>query len=633
MFRGARDWVLKKLCGYLLHRTLGRYLCTQLDLQQLLVKLDSGTIELKSIQLNCDVLNTDLVSPTLPCIMRNHGEEGQGFSFALSFHLFPCHLLALQDLHGCRLRSCHVGCIRAQLVSSDPSSSFGWGSVLGIGGCLIELDQVSITLVTSQSEAPSAVSSEPSTAADVESVKSCYPSETTSAPQFRKKSFTAAAYSATMGALGMDDLQSLGYSSISDGVAYIANSLQALAQSMQVVIRNLSVNVELPLADCPRPLDGTNTAIKMPPRLGPADASGAVLVISVHVESVDYQDVSCPDDEAGQVQVQVHVNQHTSGIKSPRQTCSQTLVKALNLKGLRLGLQKDQITPAARAPDTIHDEMHKLRRTTHQAQILFGLDNNAGIDVDLTVGIQFGPSPLFIRRPGSMDHTVAFYSYSHVEYAQGGINGINMCEQDGPTAPSHFDIQCKLGPTQFVLSQHHVPCIISLIEEIKQQQQRQSQGARRQGAQGRPVHVSGCPTSTSCSGAPLNASPQGHPYGHINSCFDASSSHNHNGFNHNPTNLHHTPYTSPPPPTRRIVHQPLIHGKPPAAIDNYFQLPSTMPAASKWPHSEQAWGERSLVTEFLLPDYQRLVLDNIEPHVARSLSLAGKMDGEEEGEE
>ena len=62
MFRNARDWLLKRFLQFVLKKCVGRYLRTDLDLEQLDVKLDSGCMELKNVLINCDALNDDLVS-------------------------------------------------------------------------------------------------------------------------------------------------------------------------------------------------------------------------------------------------------------------------------------------------------------------------------------------------------------------------------------------------------------------------------------------------------------------------------------------------------------------------------------------------------------------------------------------
>jgi hypothetical protein len=69
MIKTARDWILKRLLKFLLKRSLGKYLRTELDLEQLDVKLDSGFVELKNVLLDCEALNADLVSShcTLGC--------------------------------------------------------------------------------------------------------------------------------------------------------------------------------------------------------------------------------------------------------------------------------------------------------------------------------------------------------------------------------------------------------------------------------------------------------------------------------------------------------------------------------------------------------------------------------------
>jgi|LauGreStaDraftv2_3_1035109.scaffolds.fasta_scaffold819180_1 hypothetical protein len=61
MIRTAGDWLLKRFLQFILKKCLGRYLRTDLDLEQLDVKLASGCLELKNVLINCEALNSDLV--------------------------------------------------------------------------------------------------------------------------------------------------------------------------------------------------------------------------------------------------------------------------------------------------------------------------------------------------------------------------------------------------------------------------------------------------------------------------------------------------------------------------------------------------------------------------------------------
>ena len=62
MIRTARDWLLRRFLQFVLRRALGKYLrAGDLDLDQVEVKLDAGYLEIKSVLIDCDVLNKDLV--------------------------------------------------------------------------------------------------------------------------------------------------------------------------------------------------------------------------------------------------------------------------------------------------------------------------------------------------------------------------------------------------------------------------------------------------------------------------------------------------------------------------------------------------------------------------------------------
>lgn len=57
----ATDWALKRVLKFLLGRSLGKYLKTELDLEQLDVQLGTGTLELRNVVLNCANINEQLV--------------------------------------------------------------------------------------------------------------------------------------------------------------------------------------------------------------------------------------------------------------------------------------------------------------------------------------------------------------------------------------------------------------------------------------------------------------------------------------------------------------------------------------------------------------------------------------------
>lgn len=57
------DWALRRVLKFVLKRSLGRYLQTELDLDQLDVQLAAGAVELRSVLLNCDTISAALVRP------------------------------------------------------------------------------------------------------------------------------------------------------------------------------------------------------------------------------------------------------------------------------------------------------------------------------------------------------------------------------------------------------------------------------------------------------------------------------------------------------------------------------------------------------------------------------------------
>ncbi|WIA41023.1 hypothetical protein OEZ86_004661 [Tetradesmus obliquus] len=56
----ATDWVLKRVLKTLLKKSIGRFLHSEPDLDQLDVQLATGTFELRNVLLNCDIVNAQL---------------------------------------------------------------------------------------------------------------------------------------------------------------------------------------------------------------------------------------------------------------------------------------------------------------------------------------------------------------------------------------------------------------------------------------------------------------------------------------------------------------------------------------------------------------------------------------------
>jgi hypothetical protein len=56
------DWALKRVLKFVLKKSVGRFLHSEPDLEQLDVQLSTGTFELRNVLLNCDAVNEQLVS-------------------------------------------------------------------------------------------------------------------------------------------------------------------------------------------------------------------------------------------------------------------------------------------------------------------------------------------------------------------------------------------------------------------------------------------------------------------------------------------------------------------------------------------------------------------------------------------
>ncbi len=57
----ATDWALKRVLKFVLKKSLGRFLHSEPDLEQLDVQLSSGIFELRNVLLNCQAVNEQLV--------------------------------------------------------------------------------------------------------------------------------------------------------------------------------------------------------------------------------------------------------------------------------------------------------------------------------------------------------------------------------------------------------------------------------------------------------------------------------------------------------------------------------------------------------------------------------------------
>lgn len=57
----ATDWALKRVLKFVLKKSIGRYLQSEPDLEQLDVQLSTGTFELRNVLLKCEAVNSELV--------------------------------------------------------------------------------------------------------------------------------------------------------------------------------------------------------------------------------------------------------------------------------------------------------------------------------------------------------------------------------------------------------------------------------------------------------------------------------------------------------------------------------------------------------------------------------------------
>lgn len=70
---GATDWALKRVAKFLLKRSLGRVLKSEVDLELLEVALGTGSLAMRRVLLDCDYINELLVCCAL------HSAPGQKY--------------------------------------------------------------------------------------------------------------------------------------------------------------------------------------------------------------------------------------------------------------------------------------------------------------------------------------------------------------------------------------------------------------------------------------------------------------------------------------------------------------------------------------------------------------------------
>ncbi|KXZ49627.1 hypothetical protein GPECTOR_20g484 [Gonium pectorale] len=191
---GTTDWLLKRFLKFVLKRNVGKYLTSEIDVEQLDVKLDTGSLELKNLLLNCEALNRDLA------------------------------------LDGWHVKAGYVGSVTAKLPLVALSS----------GQCSVAINEVMLTVAPT----PCKAHGRSSTSSDVAGgLPLDIPASGGSATTMAGRGSSSAG---AMGFLLADDFGWTGHGAVMDGIKRIAGSLQSMLQHMRVEASNVLIRVELP---------------------------------------------------------------------------------------------------------------------------------------------------------------------------------------------------------------------------------------------------------------------------------------------------------------------------------------------------------------------------------------------------
>ncbi|GIL65394.1 hypothetical protein Vafri_19137 [Volvox africanus] len=200
---GTTDWLLKRFLKFVLKRNVGKYLSSEIDLEQLDVKLDTGKLELKNLLLNCDAVNKDL------------------------------------GLDGWHVKAGYVGSVNAKVPSLFSSSS----------QCSVVVNEVMLTvapapavLLPGGGSCPPGYPVRDGSAAPATAFPQDIHLPSQAAPPVTSSSSSGGAISFLLA----DDFGWTGHGAVMDGIKRIAGSLQSLLQHMRIEASNVLVRVELP---------------------------------------------------------------------------------------------------------------------------------------------------------------------------------------------------------------------------------------------------------------------------------------------------------------------------------------------------------------------------------------------------
>ena len=393
-----------------------------------------------------------------------------------------------------------------------------------------------------------------------------------------------------------EDVGSLGYASVTEGIASIAGSVAALLQGIRASASGVTVRIELPASQPPpgtsvtSPLDPTRpAAAEVAAGAGPSSGDPIIPMVVVRLSRIDYED-------------RTGSNETSAAWQSPPGTRTGL--------GSTLELEASPFKPPSRTPPQEREEQRRaIKRIAKHVSIL-------GLEVDLTSGRPMSEDASEtsdddlgedggIRDGGSSCRRPPLQS-THLLWGPEGEPGISMgisvsmeweaglrnhpeSRRRYSSHPSCISVEVALEPFMLSLTPDQSPCLAAAVSLMRKQQE--------DGSSGPPPRLARQPSG-------------GRPAGHASS----SSSGSQGG----------TPERPPHP-----------EGRPPRRYDDYLGAPPRHQSHDR-PYGDgyrqyndgDSWGRKSLMEELLMPDCERLVLATLEPCVVHSLSLAGaRMDG------
>ena len=509
-------------------------------------------------------------------------------------------MLCTQPLPGWELSACLVETVRVQLSSSGNSWTVP-------GNCSIELSEVMVVVRPSRTAAPPL---DPSAGSRPPAACASRAAEPSGPALFPVGAGGAAqnggggdgAQGAAFWGFSAEDVGSLGYASVTEGIASIAGSVRALLQGIRASASGVTVRIELPASQPPpgtsvtSPLDPTQpAAAEVAAGAGPSSGDPIIPMVVVRLSRIDYED-------------RTGSNETSAAWQSPPGTRTGL--------GSTSELEASPFKPPSRTPPQEREEQRRaIKRIAKHVSIL-------GLEVDLTSGRPMSEDASEtsdddlgedggIRDGGSSCRRLPPQS-THLLWGPEGEPGISMgisvsmeweaglrnhpeSRRRYSSHPSCISVEVALEPFMLSLTPDQSPCLAAAVQFVRKEQEYTGGGGSgppprlaRQPSVGRPAGHASSSSSSGSQGGTLERPP--HPVGRPPRRYDD--------------------YLGAPP-----RHQ--SHDRP-------YGGDGDRPPYNTGPfNGGESWGRMSLMEELLMPDCERLVLAAMEPYVVRSLSLAG----------